>query len=86
VLDLHDITEELVDDSQTGETYIALSGGNAELLNKEWFDERAPAIPLGPGTGHQNGPSLGPLKFIPYYFRGNRGGKGHMRVGLRMKS
>lgn len=23
------------------------------------------------------------LHFIPYYFRANRGGKGHMRVGLR---
>lgn len=26
------------------------------------------------------------LKFVPYYFRANRGGKGHMRVGLRRKS
>lgn len=23
------------------------------------------------------------LHFIPYYFRANRGGRGHMRVGLR---
>ena len=23
------------------------------------------------------------LHFVPYYFRANRGGKGHMRVGLR---
>lgn len=26
------------------------------------------------------------LKFVPYYFRANRTGKGHMRVGLRRKS
>lgn len=23
------------------------------------------------------------LVFVPYYFRANRGGKGHMRVGLK---
>ena len=23
------------------------------------------------------------LHFVPYYYRGNRDGKGHMRVGLR---
>lgn len=26
------------------------------------------------------------LNFVPYYFRANRGGKGHMRVGLRTAS
>lgn len=27
--------------------------------------------------------ALPSLHFVPYYFRANRGGKGHMRVGLR---
>lgn len=25
------------------------------------------------------------LNFVPYYFRANRAGKGHMRVGLRRR-
>lgn len=27
--------------------------------------------------------ALPSLRFVPYYFRANRSGKGHMRVGLR---
>ena len=30
-----------------------------------------------------NAKPLETLEFIPYYFRANRGGRGHMRVGLR---
>ncbi|KAH8897921.1 DUF1680-domain-containing protein [Thozetella sp. PMI_491] len=64
-----------------GEPYIALKTAGRERSIQEWAD-RAPggdpgavACAEAPGTPRE-------LVFVPYYLRANRGGKGHMRVGL----
>jgi hypothetical protein len=45
-----------------------------------------PGVPVAAGGGRGGGGGgLGgerELVFVPYYLRANRGGKGHMRVGL----
>jgi hypothetical protein len=42
-----------------------------------------PGQPLSAVESLQRG-QVDVLRFIPYYFRANRGGKGQMRVGLRI--
>ncbi|KAJ0119356.1 hypothetical protein J7T55_013595 [Diaporthe amygdali] len=61
---------------------------------REWGGERYVALRARGWTRNVGGWELGgraqdeekgverDLVFVPYYFRGNRGGKGHMRVGL----
>lgn len=66
---------------ETGEDYVALRTACSVRSMKNWNEK-----PGGeePGTSQLDDP-LGEqreLVFVPYYFRANRGGKGHMRVGL----
>ncbi|KAL6799815.1 hypothetical protein J3E68DRAFT_396697 [Trichoderma sp. SZMC 28012] len=76
------ITEEVAFDSKLGEPCITLTAHNAAFLRVE--ESLGPLIPLGNATVKER-PAVQQLKFIPYCLRDNRGGKGHMRVGIRRK-
>ncbi|KAH8658847.1 hypothetical protein BGZ60DRAFT_531523 [Tricladium varicosporioides] len=64
------------------EPYVGLAALRATSLLAV-SDYPAPHVPLGAVT--QQRPSIDKLHFIPYALRDNRGGKGHMRVGIRRK-
>ena len=74
------VTEDLKTESEIGEPYVALTAHDAGyFLNLE---------PLpGPHSSLDTGveEAVKVLNFTPYCLRDNRGGKGHMRVGLRRK-
>ncbi|KAH8803517.1 hypothetical protein F5884DRAFT_904044 [Xylogone sp. PMI_703] len=75
------VTEERCVLEEYQEPYIALHSKCQERSVKQWESK---AEGVEPGTAAQ-GIEIGPerkLTFVPYYFRANRGGKGHMRVGL----
>jgi uncharacterized protein len=76
------VSEHDVTDPDTGHSYIALryEGSPYQLQVST------------PNPGHEvDAVSIVPMSnvssvhFVPYFFRGNRGGKGQMRVGLRRK-
>lgn len=77
------IEEILVTDSPIGEPYVALKAENgAHFLD---FN-----VTLGPelsakGLSYAQRDDVKELHFVPYGLRDNRGGRGHMRVGLRRK-
>lgn len=57
-----------------GSKYTALKGSGWTRTSEDWeVDGPAPVESKGQDRK---------LTFVPYYLRGNRGGKGHMRVGL----
>lgn len=65
------------------EPYIGLTAHDAAyLIHTE--DNLSPLLPLGSVTSKRHEP-IKDLCFIPYALRDNRGGKGHMRVGIRRK-
>jgi hypothetical protein len=65
------------------EPYIALKLHNAaRFLDVD--KKLAPHVALGSLTLEER-PGVENLHFIPYALRDNRGGKGHMRVGIRRK-
>lgn len=65
----------------TGEPYIALTGQNcASFLRID--ANLAPQLHRGSITQKGDG-TVDKLNFVPYALRDNRGGKGHMRVGMR---
>ncbi|KAI5459575.1 hypothetical protein BGZ63DRAFT_425555 [Mariannaea sp. PMI_226] len=66
------VSEESRKDEKTGEEYIALHSVCWESSPTNHAAFSAP----GDATKSRD------LTFVPYYFRANRGGKGHMRVGL----
>lgn len=75
------ISESQASIQETGEPYVALSGHDcASFLTCD--KSLAPQLPLGSITRDSDG-KVGKLNFIPYALRDNRGGKGHMRVGMR---
>lgn len=64
-----------------GEKYVGLRSIGRPRLLDTWVNRKEG---LEPGTSDQSN-SMGDdveLVFVPYYLRANRGGKGHMRVGL----
>lgn len=66
------ITEE--ERTWKGSKYMALNGCGWKRTFGDWaVDGRAPVEGKGQNCK---------MVFVPYYLRGNRGGKGHMRVGL----
>lgn len=74
------IAEKVVQDQNLGESYVALTVTHgASLLDTTSFEE----TPFLRDNGVAQGKQLPKLDFVPYYFRANRGGKGHMRVGLK---
>ncbi|OPB43334.1 hypothetical protein A0O28_0105250 [Trichoderma guizhouense] len=76
------ITEEVASDSELGEPCVTLTAHNSAFLRVE--ESLGPLVPLGKATVKER-PDVQQLKFIPYCLRDNRGGKGHMRVGIRRK-
>ncbi|KAG9958708.1 DUF1680-domain-containing protein, partial [Aureobasidium melanogenum] len=74
------ITEKIVQGQSLGDSFVALTvTQGASLLDTNAFEE----TPFLRDNGISKGQPLRKLDFIPYYFRANRGGKGHMRVGLK---
>jgi DUF1680 family protein len=68
-------------DSDIGEPYMTLvARGGASFLNLE--GENGPQVNV---VLTEKG-VIKELNFVPYCLRDNRGGKGHMRVGLRRKN
>lgn len=77
------ISEEKSTDIEIGQSYISLVAHNAASFLK--VDTHiGPLMPVGQIV--QNKPGVEMLRFTPYCLRDNRGGKGHMRVGIRRKS
>ena len=77
------VTEEVISDARLGESCVALTAHHAAsflALDKS----PGPHVPATK-TSLKDKSSLDQLKFIPYCVRDNRGGKGHMRVGIRRK-
>ncbi|CAD0111513.1 unnamed protein product, partial [Aureobasidium uvarum] len=69
-----------VQDKSSGDSFVALTVTHgASVLNTDAFEE----TPFLLDDGLSKGTPLPSLEFVPYYFRANRGGKGHMRVGLK---
>jgi DUF1680 family protein len=68
-------------DERTSEEYVALQTRGWTRSLSQWDetqDGESPAIDASEqGFGEERD-----LVLVPYYFRANRGGKGHMRVGL----
>jgi DUF1680 family protein len=80
-----EITEEATSHPKLGEACVALAAHNATSFLKVDSYE-APQISLGVAqTSQKKLPDVELLHFIPYCLRDNRGGKGHMRVGIRRR-
>ena len=73
-------------DKITGDTYVPLELKNGAYVTAGVENHHNP-LPFSDLASHSVGVGklepLPSLHFVPYYFRANRGGKGHMRVGLR---
>ncbi|CAK7223847.1 hypothetical protein SBRCBS47491_005346 [Sporothrix bragantina] len=69
----------------TGERYIALRTTGWSRSETKWEAKQPGNLP-GLQVDGEKKTELGTersLVFIPYYFRANRGGRGHMRVGMK---
>ena len=71
-------------DTTTGDRYVSVSLQNGARKLEVDQIRAAPSADLGRlQTLLETAAVIPELHFIPYYFRANRGGRGHMRVGLR---
>jgi len=73
--------EKTVIDETTGDTYVALATRGASILKTD-------DIHAYPGVPQERAVKFDKfvnreLHFVPYFFKANRGGRGHARVGLR---
>lgn len=82
------VTEERKTISGTDHAYIGLKAAGQQrdmtYFRCQTTEGSDPGIAVVPDTTHMLGPPH-QLVFVPYYLRANRGGKGHMRVGLLRK-
>ena len=82
-----DLTERVVSsETVTGDTFIALElhNGAADMSSAETPWTNLPFCDaLAVREAQLKVKPMSVLTFIPYYFRANREGRGHMRVGLR---
>jgi DUF1680 family protein len=77
------VTEAVISDAKLGESCVTLTAHNAAtFLTLE--ESPGPQIFIGKSPSKVK-PAVEQLNFIPYCVRDNRGGKGHMRVGIRRK-
>jgi DUF1680 family protein len=75
------VTEEIRTWEPTGETYVALHTTAWKRSLGTWEAGRAGVDPVREvGEGGLEGERG--IVFVPYYFRANSGGRGHMRVGM----
>ena len=65
------------------EPYVALTAHNAAYFLGT-HENQGPHLPVG-SIDEEKRANVQNLSFIPYALRDNRGGKGHMRVGIRRK-
>ncbi|KAI6840481.1 glycoside hydrolase family 127 protein [Hortaea werneckii] len=79
------LDETRVQDKTTNDEYVGL-----HLMNGAHSVDLDPSGQSAPYIGTEELQStidksgvVSDLNFVPYFFRGNRGGKGHMRVGLK---
>ncbi|KUJ12705.1 DUF1680-domain-containing protein [Mollisia scopiformis] len=77
------IEETNVSAEEMGEPYVALAVNTIPSI-LEVGTELSPHIELS-AIKQETGMTSDKLHFIPYALRDNRGGKGHMRVGIRKK-
>lgn len=78
-----EVTETMISDPKLGESCVSLTAHNAaSFLSLE--DSPGPLRSVGKAPLGEK-PGVESLVFIPYCLRDNRGGKGHMRVGIRRK-
>jgi hypothetical protein len=74
-------------DKDTGETYIALTVDGAACsflqIDRECGRDGSGVKVTSVRAGDEG--SVQELKFVPFYYRGNRKGRGMMRVGLRKR-
>ncbi|KAF4959244.1 hypothetical protein FSARC_10760 [Fusarium sarcochroum] len=75
------VTEERRVSEQTGEECIALKSKCWKRVLTSWDDKPQGATPGIAAADEEVGEER-EITFVPYYFRANRGGKGHMRVGF----
>lgn len=80
------VQEKVVACQATGDTYVALKVVKGASFLQPDSIRAQPGVDID-GRGKEQTPNDSPvldeLNFIPFYFRANRGGKGHARVGLR---
>jgi hypothetical protein len=76
--------EEDYHDANTNERYIKvdIKRGACRLRLDETQDNGPAITTCRLRQASQNGEVIDKLSFVPYYTRANRGGKGHMKVGL----
>ncbi|KAJ4256074.1 hypothetical protein NW762_009150 [Fusarium torreyae] len=75
------VTEERRVSEETGEEYIALKSRCWKRVLTSWNDKLQGVSPGMAAADEEVGEEK-EIVFVPYYFRANRGGKGHMRVGF----
>jgi len=78
-----EIEESPLHETEVGEPGIALAVRHAAFF-LDVDGTLAPDLPFG-AIGQKDRGDVKKLNFVPYALRDNRGGKGHMRVGIRRK-
>ncbi|KXT05810.1 hypothetical protein AC578_1097 [Pseudocercospora eumusae] len=79
--------ERRIADEQTGDEYVGITLQNGARNMPCIASASAPMLDAEQlKASLEHAPPVSALHFIPYYFRSNRGGKGHMRVGLKHAS
>ena len=78
-------SEERCDDTTLGEHYVAIkaTGGIYEQCVVETTMPGAESVTFQPLEASDEKMGRNELRFVPYYLRANRGGRGQMRVGLK---
>jgi hypothetical protein len=75
------VTEEEGVIDKMGEHYVGLRAAGWARKMDQW-SQAEPGLEPGSTVAVEALKKARDLTFIPYYLRANRGGKGHMRVGL----
>ncbi len=79
------VQEKIITDDTTRDTYVALTvvkGANRLKVSDIQACPGVEATELDKSVQSEDA-VIEELKFVPYYFRANRGGRGHARVGLK---
>lgn len=80
------ISEHHRQDSTLGETFIGLRvESGASVVDLRQFNN-GPFYDLQPNNDAGCDEDQRVLNLVPYYFRANRAGKGHMRVGFKRRA
>lgn len=79
------VQEKTITDDTTGDTYVALTVAKGASVLKTQDIHAYPDVGAGELQRVEEAADtvIDELKFVPYYFRANRGGRGQARVGLR---